>query len=61
MRTVGLRHLKARVAFATARRYADRKDAARTTQAEVERLRSAVARHSATTAAMDLLQVTSAG
>ncbi len=47
MRTVGLRHLKARVAFATARRYADRKEAARTTQAEVERLRSVVARHSA--------------
>ena len=61
MRTVGLRHLKARVAFAAARRYADRKEAARTTQAEVERLRSVVARHSATAAATDLLQVTSAG
>ena len=61
MRTVGLRHLKARVAFAAARRYADRKEAARTTQAEVERLRSVVARHSATAAAMDLYQVTSAG
>jgi lyso-ornithine lipid O-acyltransferase len=61
MRTVGLSHLKARVAFGTARRYADRKEAARTTQAEVERLRSVVARHSGTTAAMDLYQVTSAG
>jgi lyso-ornithine lipid O-acyltransferase len=61
MRTVGLRQLKARVAFATARRYPDRKEAARMTQAEVERLRSVVARHSAATAAMDLYQVTSAG
>lgn len=61
MRTVGLRHLKARVAFATARHYTDRKEAARTTQAEVERLRGVAARHSATAAAIDLLQVTSAG
>jgi 1-acyl-sn-glycerol-3-phosphate acyltransferase len=61
MRTVGLRHVKARVAFSSARRYADRKEAARTTQAEVERLRSVVARHSATPATIDLLQVTSAG
>jgi len=60
MRTVGLRHLKARLAFATARRYADRKEAARTTQAEVQRMRSVVARHSAI-AAIDLLRVTSAG
>ena len=61
MRTVGLRHLKARVAFGAARRYADRKEAARMTQAEVERLRGSVAQHSAAPATIDLLQVTSAG
>jgi 1-acyl-sn-glycerol-3-phosphate acyltransferase len=48
MRTLGQRHLEARVAFAeTGRRYADRKQAARETQAEVELLRNMVAGDSA--------------
>ena len=48
LRTLGQRHLEARVAFATTGRpYADRKEAARVTQAEVELLRTVFARHSA--------------
>jgi 1-acyl-sn-glycerol-3-phosphate acyltransferase len=48
VRTLGQRHVKARVIFAAAgRRYADRKDAARATQSEVELLRSGLAGHAA--------------
>jgi lyso-ornithine lipid O-acyltransferase len=48
VRTLGQRHLKARMVFAAAgRRYADRKEAARATQAEVEQLRSVAAGHAA--------------
>jgi 1-acyl-sn-glycerol-3-phosphate acyltransferase len=48
MRTLGQRHLKARVVFATeGNRYADRKEAAHATQSEVERLRSVLAGHAA--------------
>jgi 1-acyl-sn-glycerol-3-phosphate acyltransferase len=44
VRTLGQRHLKARVVFAAeGKRYASRKEAARTTQVEVERLRSVMA------------------
>jgi len=44
VRTLGERHLKARVAFAAeGKRYADRKEAARATQGEVELLRSGLA------------------
>jgi 1-acyl-sn-glycerol-3-phosphate acyltransferase len=54
MRTLGQRHLEARVAFAeTGRHYTDRKQAARETQAEVESLRSAVAVQPATKPSMD--------
>jgi lyso-ornithine lipid O-acyltransferase len=46
VRTLGQRHLQARVVFAAeGNRYADRKEAARATQAEVERLRSVLAGH----------------
>jgi lyso-ornithine lipid O-acyltransferase len=48
VRTLGQRHLKARVVFtAKGKRYADRKEAARATQGEVERLRSVLAGHAA--------------
>jgi 1-acyl-sn-glycerol-3-phosphate acyltransferase len=47
VRTLGQRHLEARVAFAaTGQRYADRKEGARATQAEVELLRNVFAKHS---------------
>ena len=62
MRTLGQRHLEARVAFAeTGRRYADRKQAARETQAEVESLRSAVAVQPATKPPTDPLRLTRTG
>jgi lyso-ornithine lipid O-acyltransferase len=62
MRTLGQRHLEARVAFAeTGRRYADRKQAARETQAEVELLRGLVAGHPATKPSMDPLRLTRTG
>jgi 1-acyl-sn-glycerol-3-phosphate acyltransferase len=44
VRTLGQSDLVARVAFAKARYYADRKEAARATQAEVERLRGIACR-----------------
>jgi 1-acyl-sn-glycerol-3-phosphate acyltransferase len=48
VQTLGQHNLEARVAFAaTGRPYADRKEAARVTQAEVELLRTVFARHSA--------------
>jgi 1-acyl-sn-glycerol-3-phosphate acyltransferase len=62
VRTLGQRHLEARVAFAaTGQRYADRKEAARATQAEVELLRSAFAKHSAIKAPTDPFRLTRAG
>jgi 1-acyl-sn-glycerol-3-phosphate acyltransferase len=54
VRTLGHSKLEARVAFATARRYADRKEAVRATQAEVERLRGTVAGRSAIETAAEL-------
>jgi 1-acyl-sn-glycerol-3-phosphate acyltransferase len=60
VRTLGQRNLEARVAFGTARRYADRKEAARATQAEVERLRCRVAGRSAIETAAELLPLTHA-
>ena len=57
MRTLGQRGLTARVAFAAAARcYADRKEAARATQAAVEVLRGTVAGRSAIQPATQLLQ-----
>ncbi len=48
VRTLGQANLKARVIFAAeGKRYADRKDAARATQSEVEWLRSGLAGHAA--------------
>jgi 1-acyl-sn-glycerol-3-phosphate acyltransferase len=61
MRTIGQRDLTARVAFAKARRYADRKEAAGATQAEVETLRGAVAGRAAIQPTADLLHLTHAG
>jgi 1-acyl-sn-glycerol-3-phosphate acyltransferase len=62
VRTLGLRGLKARVAFATtAQRYGDRKAAARATQAEVELLRGRVAGRPAIQPAAGLLHLTHAG
>jgi len=54
VRTLGHGKLEARVAFAAARRYSDRKEAARATQAEVERLRGTVAGRSAIETAAEL-------
>jgi 1-acyl-sn-glycerol-3-phosphate acyltransferase len=62
VRTLGQRHLEARVAFAeTGRRYADRKQAARETQAEVELLRGLFADEPATEPPTDLFRLTRAG
>lgn len=56
MRTLGQRHLKARVVFAAdGKRYADRKEAAHATQAEVERLRSGLAGDAAIQPSMNSL------
>jgi 1-acyl-sn-glycerol-3-phosphate acyltransferase len=61
VRTLGLRGLKARMAFATAKCYADRKTAARATQAEVELLRGRVAGRPAIRPTAELLHLTHAG
>jgi lyso-ornithine lipid O-acyltransferase len=61
VRTLGQHDLTARVAFATARRYANRKEAASATQAEVEALRGAVAGPTAIQPTADLLHLTHAG
>jgi hypothetical protein len=62
LRTLGQRDLKARVIFAAAgRRYVDRKEAARTTQAEVELLRSVVGGRPATKDPSDSYRLTRAG
>jgi 1-acyl-sn-glycerol-3-phosphate acyltransferase len=62
VRTLGLRGLKARVAFATtAQRYEDRKTAARATHAEVELLRGRVAGRPAIQPTAELLHLTPAG
>ncbi len=62
VRTLGQRDLKARVIFATAgRRYADRKEAARTMQAEVELLRSVVGGRPATKEQSRFYRLTRAG
>jgi 1-acyl-sn-glycerol-3-phosphate acyltransferase len=62
VRTLGLRGLKARVAFATtAKRYGDRKTAARATQAEVELLRGRAAGRPAIQPTAELLHLTHAG
>jgi len=54
VRTLGQRHLEARVVFATeGKRYVSRKDAARATQSEVELLRSGLAGSAATQPSMD--------
>lgn len=56
VRTLGQRHLKARVVFAAeGRRYANRREAARSTQVEVERLRSGLAGHAAIQPSMNSL------
>jgi 1-acyl-sn-glycerol-3-phosphate acyltransferase len=60
VRTLGQSKLEARVAFATARRYADRKEAARATQAEIERLRGEVAGRPAIETAAELRPLTHA-
>jgi lyso-ornithine lipid O-acyltransferase len=60
-RTLGQRSLTARVAFAAAKCYAERKEAARETQAEVERLRHAVSGRPALEPAAELLPLTHAG
>jgi 1-acyl-sn-glycerol-3-phosphate acyltransferase len=58
VRTLGQRHLEARVAFAASgQRYADRKEAARATQAEVELLRRGFARYSAVKQRTDPLRL----
>jgi lyso-ornithine lipid O-acyltransferase len=55
VRTLGQRHLKARVIFAAeGKRYADRKEAARATHSEVAWLRSVLAGHAAIEPSMDL-------
>lgn len=61
VRTLGLRDLKARVTFAPARCYADRKEAARATHPEVELLRGRVAVRPATQPAAELRPLTHAG
>jgi lyso-ornithine lipid O-acyltransferase len=62
VRTLGQRHLEARVAFAAAgARYTNRKEAARATQAEVELLRSVVAGHPAIKPPTDPFRLTRAG
>jgi 1-acyl-sn-glycerol-3-phosphate acyltransferase len=62
VRTLGLRNLMARVAFATtAQRYEDRKTAARATHAEVELLRGRVAGRPAIQPTAELLPLTPAG
>jgi 1-acyl-sn-glycerol-3-phosphate acyltransferase len=61
VRTLGQRSLKARVAFAPAKCYADRKEAARTTQAEVELLRDRMAGWPAIQPTAELLHLTHAG
>jgi 1-acyl-sn-glycerol-3-phosphate acyltransferase len=60
VRTLGHTKLGARLAFSTARRYPDRKEAARVTQVEVERLRGAVAGRSAIETAAELRPLTHA-
>jgi 1-acyl-sn-glycerol-3-phosphate acyltransferase len=61
VRALGQRSLTARVAFAAANRYADRKSAARATQAEVERVRGTVARRPTIEPTAELLPLTHAG
>jgi 1-acyl-sn-glycerol-3-phosphate acyltransferase len=62
MRTLGQRDLKARVIFAAmGRRYADRKEAARTTQAEIELLRSVVSGRPASKEPTGFYRLTRAG
>ena len=61
VRTLGLRGLKARVAFAPAKCYTDRKEAARATHAEVELLRGRVTGRPAIQPTADLLHLTHAG
>ena len=61
MRTLGQRDLKARVVFTEARRYADRKEAARATQSEVELLRRMLAGRSAMKPTADRFRLTRAG
>jgi lyso-ornithine lipid O-acyltransferase len=62
VRTLGQGHLEARVAFAPAgARYADRKEAARATQAEVELLRTVVAGRPAIKQRTDPFRLTRAG
>ncbi len=62
VRTLGQRDLKARVVFAAAGKgYADRKEAARATQAEVAWLRSVLAGHAAIQPAREQIRVTRAG
>jgi lyso-ornithine lipid O-acyltransferase len=61
VRTLGQRSLTARVAFAAAKCYADRKSAARATQTEVERLRGTIAGRPAIQPTAELLHLTHAG
>jgi hypothetical protein len=62
LRTLGQRDLEARVVFAaTGRHYANRKEAARATQGEVELLRSVFAGQSSIEAPTDPLGLTRAG
>jgi 1-acyl-sn-glycerol-3-phosphate acyltransferase len=62
VRTLGQRDLAARVVFATGgRRYADRKEATRATQGEVELLRSVLAGRSAMEPSTDPHRLTRAG
>ena len=62
MRTLGQRNLAARIAFsADAKRYAERKEAARATQAEVELLRDVFAGDPASKPCMNPIQLTRAG
>jgi 1-acyl-sn-glycerol-3-phosphate acyltransferase len=62
VRTLGQGHLEARVAFApTSAHYADRKEAARATQAEVELLRTVVAGRPAIKPRTDPFRLTRAG
>jgi 1-acyl-sn-glycerol-3-phosphate acyltransferase len=60
VRTLGQRGLEARVAFGKANLYADRKEAARATQAEVKMLRNSVAGRPAMETPMELLPLTQA-
>jgi 1-acyl-sn-glycerol-3-phosphate acyltransferase len=62
VRTLGQRNLEACVAFAAAgRRYADRKEAARETQSEVELLRGVFAKHPSIKPRIDPFRLTRAG